>query len=98
MSKPRHTKILGYVDEVEGDQWWAVLKPENSPELYAEMALPLPDGMGPGNIFTIHRTKRGRTYLYWVLRPAFTRSQIKRARTEARRLWKVLVWEGGDND
>lgn len=84
-----HAKISGFVTDVEDDTWWARLFIEDKP-YEVEMSEPLPDGMGPGNLFTIHLTKRGKTYLYWITKPSLTRSDLKRARFRARELRKVL--------
>lgn len=84
-----HTKIPGLVEAVDGSQWWARLIIDGK-EYSAEMIEPLPKGMGPGNLFTIHRTRRGKTYLYWITEPRITKRQIKKANQWARNMARML--------
>lgn len=75
-----HFKMHGYVTEIQGDKWWAILKdPDDGPDLIAEMKDPLPDDRrGEGYLFTVHRTKAGRTYLFWPPALKITSGQRKR--------------------
>lgn len=63
-SRLGHSKIPGHVSEVHGSRWWAILRHDEG-DLIAEMRDPLPPGRSEGSLFTVHRTKRGRVYLYW---------------------------------
>lgn len=87
-SRRHHFKFFGVVDAVEGDKWWARLEIEGR-DYYAEMSKPLPPNKGPGHLFTIHTTKRGRQYFYWIERPPMTQRRLKKARQRARE-WERL--------
>lgn len=90
--RAKHTKLRGYVDAIHDDGWWATLS-TGKEEFYAEMK---PEFLDPdaveGSLFTIHRTKRGRTYIYWIKRPLITQRQIKKARRWAEKIRKELGW------
>ncbi len=87
----RHTKVPGFVEWVDGPRWGGRLFVDDR-ELHAEFGqrLPLLSGMGEGHFFTIHTTKRGQTYLYWIKEPRLTKRDLIKAKQEARRLGKAL--------
>jgi hypothetical protein len=84
-----HRKIAGFVDHIERGKWWARLD-INGHDYIAEMKDPLPAHARHGSYFTIHTTKRGHTYLYWITKPLITQRQIKKARQWASRMHKAL--------
>jgi hypothetical protein len=43
-----------------------------------------------GSLFTIHQTKAGAAYLYWITKPTVTKRQIKLARQWARRASRLF--------
>jgi hypothetical protein len=84
-----HTKIPGFVEHVDGGGRWTARILLGDDELIADMLEPLPRHAQAGSLFTIHQTKAGATYLYWITEPRTTRRQIKLARQRARR-WAAL--------
>ena len=56
----------------------------------AEMRDPLPPDMGEGNTFSIHKPKRGPSYIYWIRGPKLTKRQVKKARQRAAELAEWL--------
>lgn len=79
----RHEKWHGFVEHIERSRWWARLDVDGH-DLMAEMTEPLPPHAKHGSLFTIHRTKRGQVYLYWITRPLITKRRVKKARIWAR--------------
>lgn len=88
----KHTKIPGYVKEIHANGWTARLFPEPYPHegLWAEMREPLPADVREGSPFTIHATKAGHVYIYWVRR-LMTKRQIKKARQWGKQMADRLV-------
>jgi hypothetical protein len=87
----KHTKIPGFVQSIEGpNRWWARLVIDGV-DYEAQMIDELPAHAQEGSYFTIHRTKRGRTYIYWITTP-WTKRQLKKARQRADQWAKELSW------
>lgn len=61
-------------------------------EYEAEMLLPLASGMVEGSMFSVHSTKRGKTYLYHIKDPVPSRKELKRAKQWASSAIKVFGW------
>ena len=80
----KHEKIRGFVDWIEEDCWWGRFVTEDGDEFSAQFTEPIPSDMGQGNYFTIHITKHGHRYFYWIRKPVWTRAQLKRIRIKAR--------------
>jgi len=89
-AQARHTKIPGFVQSISADRkrWWARLDADGE-DLFAEMSVPLPDDAVEGSLFTIHRTKAGHTYVYWI-KTRWTKRQVKVARQRGRQ--KAREW------
>lgn len=68
---------------------------EDGTDVIMQMRDRLPEGKSEGYIFTIHRTKKGDTYLYWP--PPRHRSPSARRRAERRaREWAREVMKHWD--
>ena len=90
----RHIKIPGYVESVEPPRWTAILRAPGG-DLIADMIDPLPADRGVGYLFTLHKTKRGHTYLFWP--PIRPWSPSKRRRHERKaRAWAKEVMKAFD--
>lgn len=90
----RHFKLSGFVGEIGPDFWMARFD-DNT---VAEMTEPLPADAGEGSLFTIHRTKRGRAYVYWITEPTWTRRDVKKARQSAREFAHLFSGDDNGND
>lgn len=87
MARHTHLKTHGFIESIEGERWWARLYLGDM-EYSAEMVEPLPAHAEPGSRFTIHMTKAGDVYFYWITRP-WTKRELKKARQRAR-VWAHL--------
>lgn len=84
----KRTKIYGFVDDwpyvrlfVDDREYQAVLKEGVWPEGIEPR---------PGQLFTLHMRGQKLLYCYPITKPPWTRSQLKKARKEARRLWEFF--------
>jgi hypothetical protein len=89
-NEPRHVKVPGFVEHI-GSKGWTARLVVDGVECMAGMVAPLPRHARPGSLFTIHRTKAGAVYLYWITEPRLTHRQIKHARQHARRWTRMLA-------
>lgn len=86
--------MYGYVSEIRGKKWWAVLRDDEiGDDLFVEMneeTHPLPAWVDqPGYLFSIHTTKAGHTYIYWLPARKISRAQQKQIQRRARK-WAQL--------
>lgn len=92
---PKHVKIPGFVEWVKPDGRWGARLYTDAGELHADMnhvRFPLPeDRHHYGYMFSIHKTKRGHTYIYWHPLRRYTKRQLKKGRIWARRM--RYLWE-----
>jgi hypothetical protein len=84
-----HLKTPGCVEHIDSTGWQARLVVDDD-EYLAEMRAPLPSHAVIGSLFTIHQTKAGAAYLYWITKPTVTKRQIKLARQWARRASRLF--------
>lgn len=91
----QHVKWLGWIDTIAPDKatWWGRIVRADDHARYpyeAEFTEPLPKHARPGSYFSIHRTKRGRMYFYWITLPLITKRQAKKARIYGRDMARWL--------
>lgn len=88
--------MYGYVHEIQGKKWWAIIRDDEvGDDLFVEMneeKYPLPATITePGYLFSVHTTKAGHTYIYWLPAPKISkarRKQIQRRVNELARFFK----------
>lgn len=91
----QHFKMYGYVQEINGRKWWATIRDDEiGDDLFVEMdesKFPLPADINePGYLFSLHRTKAGRNYIFWLPPLKITSGKRKRNRRYVTRMMKVF--------